>query len=133
MWGVTTYPPHHQFQRKIDLMLSQLMISEEIAKQNGFTKKKSVEVVETLWELIKKSIELGEFIGRNRLKAVRESLMISKTELAREANMSLSTLNRIENGHNCRLETKIKILKALGFDPQDDFWNIFPEDIETLS
>ena len=72
-------------------------------------------------------------MGRNRLKAVRESLMISKTELAREANMSLSTLNRIENGHNCRLETKIKILTALGFDPQDDFWNIFPEDIETLS
>ena len=67
-------------------------------------------------------------MGRNRLKAVRESLMISKTELSRKANVSLSTLNRIENGHNSSLETKIKILTALGFDPYDDFLVIFPED-----
>jgi DNA-binding XRE family transcriptional regulator len=68
------------------------------------------------------------FVGRNRLKEVRESLMISKTELSREANVSLSTLNRVENGINCRLGTKIKILTALGFDPYDHFLDVFPDD-----
>lgn len=54
--------------------------------------------------------------------------MISKTELSREANVSLSTLNRVENGNNCRLETKIKILTAPGFDPDDDYLDVFPGD-----
>jgi len=42
------------------MTLTKAMIVEAIAKQNGFTKKKSVEVVETMLELIKKSLELGE-------------------------------------------------------------------------
>ena len=65
---------------------------------------------------------------RNRLKTVRESLMMSKTELSREADVSLSTLNRVENGYNSCLETKIKILTALGFNPYEDFLDVFPDD-----
>jgi predicted transcriptional regulator len=51
------------------------------------------------------------------LKALREKLMISRSELARRASLSIMTLERIENGKPCRLDTKRKIVKALGFNP----------------
>jgi len=56
---------------------------------------------------------------RNSLKEIRESLLISKAELARKALVSPITINRIENGKKCRLETKRKILMALGYKPAD--------------
>ncbi len=40
--------------------------------------------------------------------------MLSKTELARLAGVSPLTVDRIERGARCRLETKRKILLALG-------------------
>jgi DNA-binding XRE family transcriptional regulator len=40
--------------------------------------------------------------------------MLSKTELARLAGVSPLTVDRIERGESCRLETKRKILLALG-------------------
>jgi DNA-binding XRE family transcriptional regulator len=40
--------------------------------------------------------------------------MLSKTELARLAGVSPLTVDRIEKGQSCRLETKRKILLALG-------------------
>jgi len=40
---------------------------------------------------------------------------MSKSELAREANVSPITITRIEQGMPCRMETKRKILLALGF------------------
>ena len=51
------------------------------------------------------------------LKTVRESLMISRSELARKASLSVMTLQRIEKGKPCLLDTKRKIVKALGFNP----------------
>ena len=42
--------------------------------------------------------------------------MMSKAELAREAKVSPITIARIENGLACRMETKRKIILALGFD-----------------
>ncbi|MBI3000582.1 MAG: helix-turn-helix domain-containing protein [Deltaproteobacteria bacterium] len=51
---------------------------------------------------------------RNNLKRLRESRMLSKTELARMAGISLLTLDRIEKGMSCRLSTQRKILMALG-------------------
>jgi DNA-binding XRE family transcriptional regulator len=51
---------------------------------------------------------------KNSLKKIRESLLMSKSELAREANVSPITITRIEEGKPCRLETKRKILLALG-------------------
>lgn len=53
----------------------------------------------------------------NPLKAARERLMISKSELARRAGVSLITLGRIEQGRPCRLDTKRRVVKVLGFNP----------------
>jgi len=56
------------------------------------------------------------FMAKNSLKKTRESLMMSKAELAREANVSPITISRIEEGMPCRMETKRKIILALGFN-----------------
>lgn len=53
---------------------------------------------------------------KSPLKDIRESLLMSKTELARKANVSPITIARIEKGLPCRMETKRKILLALGLD-----------------
>ena len=58
-------------------------------------------------------------MSRNSLRAVRESLMMSKTELARKANVSPITIARIEKGLTCRMETKRKIILALGLQLSD--------------
>jgi DNA-binding XRE family transcriptional regulator len=58
-------------------------------------------------------------MNTNSIKEIRESLMISKTELARKANISSITLTRIEQGKPSRMETKRKILLALGLKLSD--------------
>jgi len=55
-------------------------------------------------------------MNTNHLREIRESLMISKTELARKANISSITLTRIEQGKPSRMDTKRKILLALGLN-----------------
>jgi DNA-binding XRE family transcriptional regulator len=55
----------------------------------------------------------------NSLRQIRESFMISKAELARSSNLSALTLTRIERGKPCRMETKRKILLALGLKISD--------------
>ena len=55
--------------------------------------------------------------------------MISKDELARTANMSPITITRIEQGKPCRVETKRKIILALGLKISDKN-KVFGEDIE---
>ena len=54
-------------------------------------------------------------MSQSSLKIIRESLMISRTELARKAKISPFTITRIENGMPCRMETKRKIVLALGY------------------
>ncbi len=61
-------------------------------------------------------ITVKEKLAPNKLKEFREKKLISKTELAREAEISLVTLDRIEKGYDCRLSTKRKIIEALGID-----------------
>lgn len=56
---------------------------------------------------------------KNRLKETRESLLMSKAELAREARVSPITIARIEKDMPCRMETKRKILLALGLKLTD--------------
>ncbi len=56
---------------------------------------------------------------KNALKKIRESLLMSKAELARKANISAVTIDRIERGMPCRLETKRKIILALGYSLSD--------------
>jgi DNA-binding XRE family transcriptional regulator len=58
-------------------------------------------------------------MAKNRLKAVRESLLMSKTELAKQADVSPITISRIEKGMPCRMETQRKLLLALGFKLSD--------------
>ena len=53
--------------------------------------------------------------ARNSLRKIRESKLISKAELARLAGVSAVTIDRIERGEECRVETKRKIILALGF------------------
>ena len=66
-------------------------------------------------------------MSKNSLKQFRESLMISKAELARKANVSPITIFRIEQGFPCRMETKRKLIKALGYKLSEKD-KIFPED-----
>ncbi|MFB0977476.1 MAG: helix-turn-helix transcriptional regulator [Myxococcota bacterium] len=56
---------------------------------------------------------------RNNVQQFRESLMMSKTELARKAGLSSLTVDRVESGRPCRLDTKRKILFALGLRVSD--------------
>jgi predicted transcriptional regulator len=55
----------------------------------------------------------------NSLRQIRKSFLISKAELSRMANLSVLTLTRIEGGKPCRVETKRKILLALGLKVSD--------------
>jgi len=52
--------------------------------------------------------------------------MMSKAELARKANLSSLTIGRIERGNPCRMETKRKIILALGYKLSDKD-QVFPE------
>ncbi len=49
----------------------------------------------------------------NNVQRYRESVMMSKAELARKAGLSTLTIDRVEAGRPCRLDTKRKILLAL--------------------
>ena len=53
---------------------------------------------------------------QNHVKEIRESLLMSKAELARKAELSPLTVNRIEKGETCRVSTMRKIILALGLD-----------------
>jgi DNA-binding XRE family transcriptional regulator len=66
---------------------------------------------------------------KNNLKKIRESLMMSKAEIARKANISPITITRIEQGMPCRMETKRKILLALGLKISDKN-KVFGEDMD---
>ena len=52
---------------------------------------------------------------KNSVRKLREQKMISKAELARIAGVSAVTVDRIERGEDCRMETKRKLILALGF------------------
>ncbi len=55
----------------------------------------------------------------NNVQSFREALMMSKAELARKAGLSTLTIDRVEAGRPCRLDTKRKILLALGLRISD--------------
>lgn len=62
----------------------------------------------------------------NNVREFREKLLISKAELARKAGLSALTIDRVESGMPCRMDTKRKILLALGLILTDKD-KIFPE------
>jgi DNA-binding XRE family transcriptional regulator len=56
---------------------------------------------------------------KNNLQRLREDLLMSKAELARRAGLSPITVDRIERGCGCRLDTMRKIILALGLKLSD--------------
>lgn len=62
----------------------------------------------------------------NNVKKIREDRLISKMELARLAGVSAATIERVEQGEACRMETKRKIIMALGFTLADRH-KVFPD------
>ncbi len=55
----------------------------------------------------------------NNVRKLRIDRMMSKAELARRANLSVLTIDRVEKGFGCRMNTKRKILEALGLSLED--------------
>lgn len=55
----------------------------------------------------------------NNVQRFREALMMSKAELARKAGLSTLTIDRLEAGRPSRLDTKRKVLIALGLRVSD--------------
>ena len=67
----------------------------------------------------------GSKLDQNAVREIRERLLVSKAELARKAGLSPITIDRVEKGMGCRMETKRKIIFALGFDLSDKT-KVFP-------
>jgi DNA-binding XRE family transcriptional regulator len=55
----------------------------------------------------------------NNVRKVREGLLLSKAELARRAKISVLTIDRVEKGMTCRMDTKRKIILSLGLKLSD--------------
>ena len=55
----------------------------------------------------------------NNVRRLREDLLLTKAELARKAGVSALTVTRVERGAECRVDTKRKIILALGLQPTD--------------
>jgi DNA-binding XRE family transcriptional regulator len=56
---------------------------------------------------------------RNNVRRLREDRLLSKAELARKAGLSALTIDRVESGMPCRMDTKRKIILALGMTVED--------------
>jgi DNA-binding XRE family transcriptional regulator len=63
---------------------------------------------------------------KNNVRKIREQQLTSKAELARKAGLSALTIDRVEGGMNCRMDTKRKIILALGFKLTEKE-KVFPE------
>jgi DNA-binding XRE family transcriptional regulator len=61
----------------------------------------------------------------NRVRELREDRLMTQAQLARKAKVALRTIHSVEKGMNCRMDTKRKILLALGlrFEDKD---RVFP-------
>ncbi len=61
----------------------------------------------------------------NRVREFRENRLMTQAQLARKAKVALRTIHSVEKGMNCRMDTKRKILLALGlrFEDRD---RVFP-------
>jgi DNA-binding XRE family transcriptional regulator len=57
--------------------------------------------------------------GENNVRVLREDQLLTKAELARKAGVSALTVTRVERGAECRVDTKRKIILALGLEPAD--------------
>jgi len=58
-------------------------------------------------------------IHPNRVRELREDRLMTQAQLARKAKVALRTIHSVEKGMNCRMDTKRKILLALGLRFED--------------
>jgi DNA-binding XRE family transcriptional regulator len=56
---------------------------------------------------------------KNRVRELREARLMTQAQLARKARVALRTIHSVEKGMNCRMDTKRKILLALGLRFED--------------
>ena len=56
---------------------------------------------------------------KNRVREFRENKLMTQAQLARKAKVALRTIHSVEKGMNCRMDTKRKILLALGLRFED--------------
>ena len=61
---------------------------------------------------------------RNRVRELRENKLMTQAQLAKKAKVALRTIHSVEKGMNCRMDTKRKILLALGV-PFDQKGEVF--------
>lgn len=61
----------------------------------------------------------------NRVRELRENRLMTQAQLARKAKVALRTIHSVEKGMNCRMDTKRKILLALGLRFEDKDY-VFP-------
>jgi len=61
----------------------------------------------------------------NRVREIRENRLMTQAQLARKAKVALRTIHSVEKGLNCRMDTKRKILLALGLRFEDRH-QVFP-------
>ena len=62
---------------------------------------------------------------RNRVRELRENKLMTQAQLAKKARVALRTIHSVEKGMNCRMDTKRKILLALGLRFEDKI-KVFP-------
>jgi len=53
------------------------------------------------------------------VREFRENKLMTQAQLARKAKVALRTIHSVEKGMNCRMDTKRKILLALGLRFED--------------
>jgi DNA-binding XRE family transcriptional regulator len=68
----------------------------------------------------------------NRVRELRENRLMTQAQLARKAKVALRTIHSVEKGMNCRMDTKRKILLALGLRFEDKDY-VFPPAGQTLT
>jgi DNA-binding XRE family transcriptional regulator len=72
----------------------------------------------------------NELRNRNNVQRLREEQLMSKAELARRAGVSVLTIDRVERGASCRVDTKRKIILALGMKVTDRT-KVFSDSLES--
>ena len=63
--------------------------------------------------------EINEGQPSTRVREMREDRLMTQAQLARKAEVALRTIHSVEKGMNCRMDTKRKILLALGMRLED--------------
>ncbi len=75
--------------------------------------------------IVKDDAEMDHNFLRNRVREIRENRLMTQAQLARKAKVALRTIHSVEKGMNCRMDTKRKILLALGLRFEDKEY-VFP-------